>query len=437
MILLLTERMMKLLELLENKKVLTIKQISDITGSSERNVRYDIEKINFLLSSSKTPIIEKGPKGHVFLPSDFDISAIYDEQDYAFSKEDRINIILLFALIDYKNMNLNQLAQKFQVSRSTLKNDMKEVDEILKEYDLELVYQNGYQILGDSDKYLMILYQTLKKYNYIFISKIHKFKRLDSVIEEIFLEAFNGVDLKDVVDILQKYLSANGLILSDDSFEWYFTNIAIIMWICITDSPIHFDYNQQNEMKPALHDYPLTELEQIMGTAFSLEQKNYIAYLLDYTNTYSNAVGEMSIQAETITFQLVDKMSAEMGIDFHSDDEFFSGLISHVSQLIKRIQDHVDISEEVSNILTVRDLEVYEILARVVKEIPFLEKVENETELTYLTVYFLASIRRIKEVLPKNILVVCGFGYGTSVMLKETLMNDFHIRILTHFQCIC
>lgn len=42
----------------------------------------------------------------------------------------------------------------------------------------------------------------------------------------------------------------------------------------------------------------------------------------------------------------------------------------------------------------------------------------------------MASIRRIKEVLPKNILVVCGFGYGTSVMLKETLMNDFHIRIL-------
>lgn len=421
---------MKTLELLEKEKVLTIKEISEKTEISERNVRYDIEKINFFLSSNKSPLIEKASKGYVFLPTDFDIQSLYDEQEYSFSKQERIEILLLFALINTQRMNLNTLSDRLQVSRSTLKNDIKEVDQILEEYDLKLVYENGFVIHGNSNKYLIILYQTIKKYNYLFISGIYKFKAVDAFIEEIFLEVFNGVHLKEVAEVLRRYLSNHQLILSDDSFEWYFTNMIIVIWSSITSWSIQFEYHEAVDVKSLRYAHPIEELENIMGITFSEEEKSYLSYLLNYTNTYALSDGKTNVQAETITFQLIDKMSTEMGIDFHSDEDLFSGLISHVAQLIKRLQDHMDISEDVSNILTVRDLEVYEILSRVVKEIEFLETVENETELTYLTVYFLASIRRIKDDLPKNILVVCGYGYGTSVMLKETLMNDFHIRVL-------
>ena len=39
-------------------------------------------------------------------------------------------------------------------------------------------------------------------------------------------------------------------------------------------------------------------------------------------------------------------------------------------------------------------------------------------------------MKRIKDNEYKHILLVCGFGYGTSTMLKETLMNEFQVTIV-------
>lgn len=426
----LTERMIKTLEILKKEKVMTIKQLAEKMDINERYVRYDIDKINDFLSLNKLPKVEKAAKGYIFLPNDFNLDAIYEDKHFTFSKEDRSELMLLFFLINNEKINLNQLSKKMQVSRSTLKNDMKDLEQHLENYDLSIIYKNGFELQGDSNHYLMLLYQTVKKYNYIFIGGTYKFKLFDTVVEETFTDAFNGVNLKKVVDILQRYLASNQLILSDESFEWYFTNIVIVIWACITSWHITFEYNDTAEIKSLDYDLLIKELEQVMQVTFTQEQKKYISYLLNYTNTYTMFEDGMNIRAETITFQLVDRMSAEMGIDFHSDEELFKGLMTHIAQLIKRIQDNIDISEEVSNILTVRDLEVYEILSRVIKEIEFLAHLENEAELTYITVYFLASIRRIRDIFPKNILLVSGFSYGTSMMLKETLINDFHVRIV-------
>lgn len=422
--------MMKTIELLQKERVLTIRQISEKLEINERYIRYDIDKINFFLSSNKSPVIEKGGKGYVFLPTDFDLDLIYQNQSFTFSKEDRIEIILLLLLINHKEIKLNQLSKKLDVARSTLKNDLREIEKRLHEYNLKIVYDNEFYLEGSPDKYLMLLYQTIKKYNYIFISGIYKFKPVNTFIENIFADSFNGVDLKEVADILRRYMTSNQLILSDDSFEWYFTNIVIVIWSSISAWPIQFEYKRLSRPESKKYLCFIEEIESLMSLSFSEEEKEYIAYLLNYTNASSMVTDGMNIRAENITFQLISQMSEEMGIDFHSDDELFTGLIAHITQLIKRIQGNVDISEDVFNILTVRDLEVYEILSRVVKNIEILDKVENESELTYLTVYFLASIRRIKDVLPKNILVVCGHGYGTSMMLKESLINDFHVNII-------
>ena len=50
------------------------------------------------------------------------------------------------------------------------------------------------------------------------------------------------------------------------------------------------------------------------------------------------------------------------------------------------------------------------------KETDTLEKLENEDELVYLTICFMASIRRMKGAPYKKVLLVCGHGYGLSLI---------------------
>ncbi|MFR2691124.1 MAG: hypothetical protein ACLTBV_07600 [Enterocloster bolteae] len=48
----------------------------------------------------------------------------------------------------------------------------------------------------------------------------------------------------------------------------------------------------------------------------------------------------------------------------------------------------------------------------------------------YLTICFMASIRRMKGAPYKKVLLVCGHGYGTTTMLKESLLSEYQIHIV-------
>lgn len=76
------------------------------------------------------------------------------------------------------------------------------------------------------------------------------------------------------------------------------------------------------------------------------------------------------------------------------------------------------------------DIRVYEILSKVIKEIETLQDLKHEDEIVKLSVYFMASIYRVKNYKIKNVLLVCGLGYGTSTMLKEALMNQYKVEVI-------
>ncbi|MFV0394449.1 MAG: PTS sugar transporter subunit IIA [Coprobacillaceae bacterium] len=48
----------------------------------------------------------------------------------------------------------------------------------------------------------------------------------------------------------------------------------------------------------------------------------------------------------------------------------------------------------------------------------------------YLSIHFIGSIQRLRHNDYKNILLICGLGYGATALLKDTLRNEYQVHVI-------
>ncbi|WP_440897478.1 BglG family transcription antiterminator [Amphibacillus sp. Q70] len=422
--------MVKTINYLAKCKETSIKEIAHTLAIKERNVRYDIDRINEELTLNNYPPIEKGSKGTLVFPGNVNLSAFSGEDDYLFVQEDRLSIIKLTLLLDSSILNLNQLANELQVSRSTIKNDLNDIEKDFDTYNIKVAYDQGFVIEGDRENYLLLLYKEIKQTCCLFFDDTVIYTSFELKIKDIIRRAFKKIDLDKISSIVIRDLSIREKVLTDDSFEWYLSNILITIWSTIhkkEEMINHSDFKLVESLE--CHEL-ITDLEKECQLQFSTKQKEFISRLLNYTSRFvDNDEGDF-MQAQAITFQLIDQMSKRVGLDFRSDEILVRGLTNHIAPLIKRIADHLNIHENVMPMLSSSDIEIYEIVSQVISNVDILKELNNQSEITYLAIHFIASIRRVKEEAPTRVLLVCGFGYGTTTMLKESIINEFQLHVV-------
>ncbi|WP_051993172.1 HTH domain-containing protein [Clostridium sartagoforme] len=140
----LSGRILKLIEYLQINNMTTYKEISAELDIKERHIRYDIDRINDLLELNKMPLIEKQSKGIIIFPRDIDISTLTKENDFIYSQEERVSLILLILLTDNRSLKINKLSFDFQVSRSTIKNDMSFLEDKLSDKKIKISYTDHF-----------------------------------------------------------------------------------------------------------------------------------------------------------------------------------------------------------------------------------------------------------------------------------------------------
>lgn len=92
----LSARMLKTIEYLQEHPLTSYNEIALKLDISTRNVRYDIDKINELLSKDDEMLIEKCPKGVLIVSQNIDVQDCLNENTYVFSKEERQSINQLY-----------------------------------------------------------------------------------------------------------------------------------------------------------------------------------------------------------------------------------------------------------------------------------------------------------------------------------------------------
>lgn len=426
---LVSARMLEIVKHLKQYKITTYKEIEQALGIKERNVRYDIGRINeILIDNGYDSIIRKG-KGVLEIPDNFKIDVFETNSEFIYCQEERSSILLLYLLFDNKKLKLNRIAKDLQISRSTIKNDFDEVEKMLFTRGFKIEYSDNFILQGDVRHRFRLMVKELKKYISLIIYE-HHLNKFQTYILTILNHSFNLVNLKDLIILIDEMLEKMNFVLTDEIYNWYVANILCVIWLFENNKKIIFEFNFLQQESKIINDF-ITKVEVFLNKKIAYSNKDKVVSFLNYLNLCVKSENNLDMMnIEVIVTDFISAMSLEMGIPFQNDPILIEGLFNHIVPLIQRIKLGVVVDENVISLLSTKNLEVYEIVLRVITKIDILKNITNENEIAYLTIHFIASLKRINRSSCKKVLLVCGHGYGTTTMLKETLLTEYQVEIV-------
>lgn len=424
-------RMLNIIRYLKVHGEATYKEMAKALGVSERSIRYDVDRINDILSLERLPELERHSKGLLRYPQTLDLKGLEDGNEVVYTGRERMSILLLILLMRSEDLKINQLSGQFRVSRSTVKNDMAALDEILKKDGMGIGYSGHFYLAGPKLKRTTLMNQEFRKYIEYLINPFTEYNTYEFYCIHIIHKAFEGVSIANVVMAVDSLLEESGCTLTSSSYLWYMSNVVVLVWFILHDKVYPLDITVMPDYDREVYERFGRKLEGIIEKPVSQEHIAMMAKMFDFTNKMAGGKAEVDpVHAQAVTFSLISAMSKRMNMPFDKDITLVEGLLNHMIPLIQRINNHVDIRDNVSSLMGPEEQQLYRIVRQACGETDNLQELDNEDELVYLTICFMASIRRMKSAPYKKVLLVCGHGYGTTTMLKESLLSEYQIHIM-------
>lgn len=404
--------------LLNQKSYLSLKQIANDLGVSQRSIYYDLCRINEWLQYNGIPELEV-VRGKGLLLDDERRTQIENcteeadvEEVYVFSPMERVQIIICGIIYLEKAVHIDELTQYCKVSRNTIFNDLRVVTNQLQKYDLKLEYQSkkGYAITGDVIKIRAVFLLNFQKLQNVFIN---------SSIQFIDQDKINHYDA--VLKQLEKEL---GVEYVPDNRR----SLAVLL-------PIMEHGNEQIEFK----DLKKQEMEnrkeyQLVEKYFPFlieKEKIYLCIHLlggriatssdDLFENTSNAV------AYEITKALVSEFEKVACVSFERREELERQLFVHINSSMYRYQYGIQNLDSLNQDIRREYPDLFEI-TKVVSR--YLEKQIGlpipENEVAYLALHFGAYLPISTSKHEKiRVLIVCANGISTGNMLKREMKKMF------------
>lgn len=425
-----------------------IKYYSKILKVTDKTLSKDINFIENCLKNRNIQVLRKTGIGIQIRISNNqridllnDINGNSEVFDPLSIKNRRTEILKLLLTKSNQNTSIQKLAETYYVSKSSITNDLKFIDDWLHNYDITLNRSvEGTKINGSEvniRKAIASITNELLNDNSDSL-ELRYIYRLDS-------QTING--LAKIFDIELILYIEKILIDLEKTLEYiigdpYFINMLTHILICIKRVNEGNQIQEQNRSSVKV----LAPDDIIYENATNLALKIYDKYKINindseiyyiYQYLVSCGLGQgllgKSLMIATdhevnyidITNALINNMSDILEFDLTKDPLLRDGLILHIRPMLNRLKYNIEIKnpllkeiqEEFIEILTICQVAVYLITQKY-----NLNHISID-EIGYLVTYFQAAIERGLSY--KKVIVVCHSGYGTSQLLTTRLKRAF------------
>lgn len=406
----------------------SLKELAEILNFSERSLRYEIEKIFEYLDKEEIGLeLNKGSLKIGDKEKFFEIL----EKNYRssnFSSEEREIYITLKILFE-RIINQVQLSEELDVSRSTIKLHLKKIEEILWEYNLKLgiSHKKGLEIIGEEEKIRQCTLKLIRKINQskneLFKKVIRNYFDLDEEGIVVFInycqKIMNKIISDEAFEIIKKYLKIS-ILMVRKGYE-----IKRIKNEKFLEETLEYKAVEQGKaLLEANYEIEMRKVEYLKIADYFLGSHNY-----DLKYSYF----ENWVEIELLIKKMIYNFNKRIDIDISSDEVLLDGLINHIKPTIYRIKNGI----ELENSIYEEVVEVYPHLFEITKEIlseleEFIQTKFSDDEIAFIVIHFRAAIDRnkVRNKEKKNILVICGWGYGTSKLLAQQLKDLYSINIV-------
>lgn len=437
--------------LIKNNFSISLKDMAEKFEISERSIRYDIENINYYLNRADLNEIEKSAKGVYILNEEpSKVEKFLEEikrKFYVFSSDERKEFIETKFLF-YEDNKFLDFAEQLDVSISTIKLDLKEIKIFLMEHDLNLVFvsKQGVVLQGNEEKIRMLQLKFMNKYMFInsediFVNRLKdKSSQAADIIFDEISTVFSDIDLRMIRIFVKRIENKLSAVISDEAFmliRFYIT----IMIMRIREGHIleKRDMNKKFIMETKEFSIIKKEIPHLLNE-FEIEiDENELLLLTEmflgaHSYNFNSSFFENWIELETCVSEIIKDMGTALNINLSHDKILMDGLLNHLKPAYYRIRNNISfensIYDEVEELYSSLYQKVNSVCSRYLER--YIGKEIPKEEIAFLTIHFKTAIDRKLNAQrrTKNILLVCGLGYGSSKLLSQKLSERYDVNIV-------
>ena len=413
-----------------------LKEIANRLNLSERTIRYEIENLNYYLKKfgiNEIQIVSKKVEKPEMLNYN-SVLKYLNKDNYSYSKEERADYILANYLFNSVNMKQSSLEEELNVSATTIANDMNRVKDILSSNKLEFSsYSKDFEyIVGNEKNIRQFILNFL--IDYMFIEK--KFPG-ELKIKKVMENYFKDLELIKVRAFIKKIQEKLQKIISDEAYK-ILTLYLMIMIKRVKEKKVLKEINNPNFITSSDEFKIISVIVNQLENSFDVKLNNqeimaFSEYVLgSHSYNFDYSYYENWIQLEILVNKLVIDINSKIDINILGDNILFEGLLNHLRPAIYRVKQGIKLENPIYEEVLENYPELFNMIRESMKNLEHYLEIEiNEDEIAFVTIHFKEAIDRREEKTLKNIIIVCGFGYGSSKLLKENIKKYFDVNVVS------
>lgn len=443
-------------ELLNIENSITVKELAKNLSASERTIRYDLIQIEEWLTYYNIKLSKK-PKIGIWIEDRENAKKlllkerpeVFKEKYQVYTVEERKSLILNILFLNDKPIHIDEFCDLLSVSKTTLINDINEVEKWLKERNICLIRKPKYGIKLVSDEknwrkcVIEYLYENLD--NEFIIDNLNKTKnlslknsRVNFFISNKLREIFKDIDIEEIeknILVLEKEL---GIKFADNSFAAVLLHISLAIARLKKGENISMPKEQFDSLINTPEFSAAKGIGENLSKYFNVKIPNaeigYItlhilgAKVIKGFKNENNKEIEYSPVVIKYVHDFIISLSQILNIDLSNDWELKDGLLLHLKPALKRYDYNLICSNPLLNQIKLDYSRIFNACKLTCNNMAdsngyFL----SEDEIGYLAMHIGAAIERKKGDNIKSIsaIVVCSTGIGTAKMLSTRLENEF------------
>lgn len=417
---------------------ITVKDISNLYNITERSIRYDIDELNvFFQEKNNKDIIEINNNRLKILYSENEIEDIVEnikEKEYFLSENERVNILSYEIFLSKNEFILQYFTEKYNLSKTTVRYSLKELNKIISEYGLVIDMNNnrGYKIIGSEINIRKYIINILREYIKNTKEKKIEYDSLKKIIQKFYKKS----RIEESKNTINKILDYTGKTISDEAFE----TLQLFLFISVIRNKNGHEIEEDVENEIFLSKTKeFSKIREILEKVENIKEKD-IHYFVDfflgsysYNLEYSYFLNWILI--ESLIDQFIKLLSDKLKVNLTEDKILRKELLNHIKPAIYRMKNKFKLTESILSEVKKQYMELFIKTKSSLKIISdFIDLSFDEDEAAFITVMIQRAIMRNNPstLLKKdpNILIVCGLGYSSSRFLYENINNRFQVNII-------
>ena len=417
---------------------ITVKDISNLYNITERSIRYDIDELNvFFQEKNNKDIIEINNNRLKILYSENEIEDIVEnikEKEYFLSENERVNILSYEIFLSKNEFILQYFTEKYNLSKTTVRYSLKELNKIISEYGLVIDMNNnrGYKIIGSEINIRKYIINILREYIKNTKEKKIEYDPLKKIIQKFYKKS----RIEESKSTINKILDYTGKTISDEAFETL--QLFLIISVIRNKNSHEIEEDVENEIFLS-KTKEFSKIREILEKIENIKEKD-IHYFVDfflgsysYNLEYSYFLNWILI--ESLIDQFIKLLSDKLKVNLTEDKILRKELLNHIKPAIYRMKNKFKLTESILSEVKKQYMELFIKTKSSLKIISdFIDLSFDEDEAAFITVMIQRAIMRNNPftLLKKdpNILIVCGLGYSSSRFLYENINNRFQVNII-------